>query len=187
MFRVTPGSDHTASAPGERDTNEIEALYRRYSVAIRHYLERHFGKGPPDPEDAVHAAFERFARLEGWREIVDPIAFLRRSARNFILDHHRAQKIRRAHVQSVEKLGPEADDLTAERVLLAKERLAIIDHAIRSMDERRRNVLIMNRIHGMNCAEIARSLGCSPTLVKMRLAEAIALCQRALHAAEGAE
>jgi RNA polymerase sigma-70 factor (ECF subfamily) len=66
---VTPGSDRTFSAPGERDTNEVEALYRRYSVAIRHYLERHFGKGPPDPEDAVHAAFERFARLEGWRSV----------------------------------------------------------------------------------------------------------------------
>lgn len=167
--------------------SEIEALYRQHSAAIRHYVERQFGGGPPDPEDAVHAAFERYARLQAPNMVTDPGAFLRRSAHNFVIDYHRAQKVRSTHARSSAALEPELDDFTAERVLSAKERLAILDKTIRHMDERRRNVLIMNRIHGMNCAEIARTLQCSPTLVKMRLAEAVALCQQALRAADGEE
>ncbi|EGD58097.1 ECF subfamily RNA polymerase sigma-24 factor [Novosphingobium nitrogenifigens DSM 19370] len=171
--------------PDRQAAREVDMLYRRYGTAIRQYLERRFGKGPPDPEDAVQAAFERFARLGNPREILDPGAFLRRSARNFVIDYHRAQKVRNAHTRSQENLETDTDDLTAERVLSAREPLAIIDQTIRNMDERRRSVLIMNRIQGMNCAEIARALGCSPTLVKMRLAEAVALCQRALRDADG--
>ncbi len=163
----------------------LESLYRRYRLSIARHIERNFGSGPPDPEDAVQAAFERFANLEDRSEIKDPGAFLRRSACNFVLDHRRAQKVRHAHADLEYDLGDRTDDFDAERVLSSKERLEIINRAIRGMDQRRQEVLIMNRIQGISCADIARQLGCSPTLVKMRLAEAVAICQRALRAADG--
>ena len=115
----------------------------------------------------------------------DPAAFLRRSARNFVLDHYRAAKTRSAHAKLEQALDEGTDEWDAERVLSAKERADILRTAIDAMDERRREVLIMHRIHGLTCADIARRLGCSPTLVKMRLAEAVTLCQRALRAADG--
>ncbi|MDB5583958.1 MAG: polymerase, sigma-24 subunit, subfamily [Bradyrhizobium sp.] len=169
----------------EQRADGLESLYRRYSVTIRRHIEHTFGMGPPDPEDAVQAAFERFAGVEDKSDIKDPLSFLRRSARNFVLDHHRAAKVRSAHVRSEQESGEGSDDFDAERVLSARERLKIIDLAIRGMDERRREVLIMNRIHGLSCADIALRLGCSPTLVKMRLAEAVLMCRRALRAADG--
>ena len=164
---------------------DLDAQYRLHWAAIRRSIVQRFGNGPPDPDDAVQAAFERFARLEDRSAIVDPAAFLRRSAYNFVLDHHRAEKVRARHAGIDGAIETGTDDLDPGRVLSARQRLAVIERTIREMDEKRRDVLIMSRIHGLNSAEIARRLGCSPTLVKMRLAEAVVLCQRALRAAEG--
>jgi RNA polymerase sigma-70 factor (ECF subfamily) len=175
-----PLSPTKVAGPGD-----LDAHYRRYWLSIRRYIVRRFGNGPPDPDDAVQAAFERFARLEDRSAILDPGAFLRRSAHNFVLDHHRAEKVRVQHSKLEARLETGTDDLDPERVLSSRERFAILEQAIRTMDEKRRDVLIMSRIHGLTSAEIARRLSCSPTLVKMRLAEAVILCQRALRAAEG--
>jgi RNA polymerase sigma-70 factor (ECF subfamily) len=175
-----PFSSSIVANPGD-----LDAQYRRYWLSIRRYIVRRFGNGPPDPDDAVQAAFERFARLEDRSAILDPGAFLRRSAHNFVLDHHRAEKVRSYHANLEVRLETGTDDLDPERVLSARERFTIIEQAIRVMDEKRRDVLIMSRIHGLSSAEIARRLHCSPTLVKMRLAEAVILCERALRAAEG--
>jgi RNA polymerase sigma factor (sigma-70 family) len=172
------------SGPLAAQSNELDAQYRRYWQPIRRYIVRRFGNGPPDPDDAVQAAFERFARLEDRSAIIDPGAFLRRSAHNFVLDHHRAEKVRAHHARGAAHLESGTDEIDPERVLSARERLMIIEQAIRAMDEKRRDVLIMSRIQGHSSAEIARRLGCSPTLVKMRLAEALVLCERALRAAE---
>lgn len=172
--------------PASRLTSavDLDAQYRRHWASIRRYIVRRFGSGPPDPDDAVQAAFERFARLEDRSAVLDPGAFLRRSAHNFVLDHHRAEKVRTQHARLETRLETGADDLDPERVLSGRERFAIIEQTIRAMDEKRRDVLIMSRIQGLSSAEIARRLSCSPTLVKMRLAEAIILCQRALRGAE---
>ncbi len=174
-----------AAAASDDYLEGLDFLYRRHSLAIRRLIQRQFGSGPPDPDDAVQAAFERYARLEDKAKVEDAYAFLTRSARNFVLDHHRAAKVRRRHAQEAAHDTEGVDAFDAERVLTGRERLQVIDRAIREMDPRRREVLIMNRINGMSCADIARRLGCSPTLVKMRLAEAMVVCQRALRAADG--
>jgi RNA polymerase sigma factor (sigma-70 family) len=185
MLRSGADQGSTSSASVDRETDGLASLYRRHSDAIRRHIERQFGLGPADPEDAVQAAFERFAGILDKSEIKDPAAFLRRSARNFVLDQYRAAKTRSTYVRLEQSLGEGTDELDAEHVLSAKERLDVLRAAIGAMDERRREVLIMHRLHGLNCADIARRLGCSPTLVKMRLAEAVTLCQRALRAADG--
>jgi RNA polymerase sigma-70 factor (ECF subfamily) len=46
-------------------------------------------------------------------------------------------------------------------------------------------MLIMNRIHGLSYAEIARQKGCSQTLVKTVVARALVACERALREADG--
>ena len=180
---LKPDASRLTAARTE-DPADVEAQYRRHWASVRRSIVQRFGNGPPDPDDAVQAAFERFARLEDRSAIIDPAAFLRRSAHNFVLDHHRAEKVRARHAGIDGAIETGTDDLDPERVLSARQRLAIIERAIRDMDEKRRDVLIMSRIHGLSSAEIARRLNCSPTLVKMRLAEAVTLCQRALRAAE---
>lgn len=177
-------SDMNSGDGGSISAPTVDSLYRAHAVAVRRHVERHFGSGPPDPEDAVQAAFMKFSAVADRSTILQPLAFLKRCAYNFVIDFHRDQKKSHEHAGQVYDLSETSDDFDAERVLLGKQRAAIIEAAIDNMDERRREILIMSRIHGLTAQEISRRLNCSPTLVKVRLAEAVALCTRALRKAE---
>lgn len=163
---------------------DVDRLYREYKDRLRRYVAATFGSGPPDPEDVVQVAFEKFAGREDRESIESPEAFLTTSARNYVLDQRRRLKVRAAYADGEILLGSERDDFDAERVLSAKERWGILERAIQKLDPRRQEILIMNRIHGVSYAEIARRLNCSPTLVKMLAAQALVICERALRETE---
>lgn len=161
-------------------SNELDKLYRHHRDTVLRYILRTFGAGPPDPSDVVQAAFEKFVGMDNRADIANPRAFLIASARNYVFDQRRRFKVRVDYAEDVRSTGGETDDFDPERVLVAKEQWRLLERAIHEMDDRRREVLIMNRLHGLSSAEIARRMGCSATLVKMLLAQALLLCQRAL-------
>jgi len=176
-------SDTTSILPDNGEGESLEGLYRRYRAIVLAYVARTFGGGPPDPEDVVQAAFEKYAALGSGARIENPRAFLMRSAHNYVIDERRRRAVRKSHLSM--SAGEPRDDLDAERVLSAKERWDILERAIRVMDRKRQEVLIMNRIHGLSCAEIARRKNYSATMVKRLLADALLTCEHALREADG--
>ncbi len=175
--------------PGAEASNGLDDLYRRHFTALSAFVRRKFGSGPPDPEDVAQAAFERYAALANRSEVRNPKAFLYRCARNYVIDHRRRQAVSTrlaAEVESLNPTGASADSDPA-RVLEAREELAAVIAAIESLDARRREVLILNSIEGLSCAEIARRMGLSQTRVVQLYAQAIAACAKALASTEGSK
>jgi RNA polymerase sigma-70 factor (ECF subfamily) len=177
-------SESAQGISSDASRSKLDSLYRAYHESIRYYLTGRFGAGPPDPEDAVHAAFEQFAAVDRRAQVANPRAFLIRIAHNYMIDQHRRQAVRVQYALSTQVGGEATDDFDAERVLSAKERWAILEETIRGMDDRHRDVLIMHRIQGLNCAEIARRRNYSATMVKRLLAQALLICERALREAD---
>ena len=167
-------------APGPPGAEALDALYRRYGEMLRRYIAGTFGGGPPEPEDVAHIAFEKFAALDDPAQVDNPQAFLKTTARNYVLDQRRRMKVRSEHANLERNISSDHDDFDAERVLSARERWEIIERAIRQMDARRQEVLIMHRLHGLSYADIARRKQISPTLAKMLVAQALVICERAL-------
>lgn len=164
----------------------LDALYHQHWKEIVSYIRRAFGEGPPDPEDAVQQAFAQYAALVDPERVNNPRAFLYRCAANFVLQHKRRSKVRVRFALSAEAefLFGGADEITAERVISAKERAAILERAIQALKVRHRDALIMNRIQGMTYAEIARSLKVSESEARRLVTVALAHCDRALLAAD---
>jgi RNA polymerase sigma-70 factor (ECF subfamily) len=173
------------SPPAERLGEAADRAYRQYWSELCAYVRKTFGAGPPEPEEVAQNAFARFAAMDA-AEVANPRAFLYRTAHNIVLDHRRREAVRSRLSAEVAVLdfGGETANADAERVLSAKERLAIVDRAIRAMEPRRRKVLIMHAIHGLNYTDIARRLGVSPTRVTQLFAEAVALCNAAMREAD---
>lgn len=164
----------------------LATLYARHWKEIVAYVARAFGQGPPDPEDAAQSAFAQYAALSEPERILNPRAFLYRSASNFVLDFKR-----RARTRAKFEVGPEAalimggaNEFTPERVLSGKERADILERAVMMLKPRQREVLILNRIHAMSYAEISRAKGISETEVRRLVAVAVRACDRALSAAD---
>jgi len=165
-----------------RARNTLAELYRRYRDDLIRYVAFTFGQGPPEPEDVAQATFAQFAALEGEAEIGNARALLYKIARNHVLDQRRRLNVRARFAKSadVERIGAKADELTAERVICAKERLAIILRVIEALPTDQREIVILSRLHEFNNSEIARRRGVSEANVRRVLARAMAACQLAL-------
>jgi RNA polymerase sigma factor (sigma-70 family) len=174
------------SADDVPQTSSLAQLYQRHWAELTAYVRGTFGSGPPDPEDVAQGAFARFAALEGAAKVANPRAFLYRTAHNIVMDYRRREAVRTrlsAEVAMLD-LGDAPANADSERVLAARERLAIVDATIRAMEPRRRKVLIMHAIHGLNYTDIARRMRISPTRVTQLFADAVVLCNKALREAD---
>lgn len=161
----------------------MDVLYARHWGELCHYIKKHFGQGPPDPEDVAQDAFIRFAAIENREAIDNPRAYLFRTAHNALVDEHRRLALHRGNPADIDARTA-SDDLTPERVLLGQERLEILTRSLRAMPAARRRSFLLNRLQGLSCAAIARMTGYSESAVKKHIDVALRHLEAALSEAE---
>jgi len=190
MAVAKPESQKFETAPrSDRSRGAIERVYRSHWSDLCRAIERQFGSGPPEPEEAVQSAFENFAKLEAAETVSNPRSYLFIAARNFVLDQRRRAKVRLAARDDVEffQSGDTPANLDTERVFIAKEHLAIVGATLDRMEPKRREVMTLHIVHDLRYVEIARRLGVSETRVRQLMASALAQCTIAINASgEGA-
>lgn len=161
----------------------MDVLYARHWGELCHYIKKHFGQGPPDPEDIAQDAFIRFAAIEDRETIDNPRAYLFRTAHNALIDEHRRLAVHRGNAADTDARTA-SDDLTPERVLVGQERLKILARSLRTMPAARRRSFLLNRLQGLSCAAIARLTGYSESAVKKHIDVALRHLEAALSEAE---
>ncbi len=164
-----------------RRDSGIDVLYARHWSELCHYIKKHFGTGPPDPEDVAQETFIRYAAVENRETINNPRAYLYRTAHNVLIDERR--RLRRAQAIDSEA-PPRSDDRTPERVLVGQERLQVLTVTLRAMPEARRRSFLLNRLQGLPAAAIARMTGYSESAVKKHIGLALTELEAALTDAE---
>jgi RNA polymerase sigma factor (sigma-70 family) len=170
----------SVSAIGVKPLAELYGLYRAELVA---FVRMKFGAGPPEPEDVVQQAFANFAALGRCDTIANPRAFLFRTAHNIAVNDLRRQRIGHRIFESspqTQELSEARDDFNPEVVLLGKEQYQMIEQVICDMPEKRRQILLLNRLEDLSYAEIARRMGLSESAVRKHAALAIRECAAAL-------
>lgn len=164
----------------------IDVLYARHWGELCHYIRKHFGPGPPDPEDVAQDAFMKFAAINDREAIENPRAYLFRTAHNVFIDEHRRLALRRANPADAPG-PPVSDDRTPERVLVGQERLAILTRTLRAMPAARRRSFLLNRLQGLSSAAIARMTGYSESAIKKHIDLALRDLEASLTNAERIE
>ncbi|MCG8507580.1 MAG: sigma-70 family RNA polymerase sigma factor [Sphingomonadales bacterium] len=159
-------------------------VYRRFWSDLCRYVHGTFGSGPPDPEDVAQTAFTKFAALDAPHAVRNPKAFLITTARNIVLDHHKVAKSRNGHLKQIAEDGKtihaDLDDLTPERVLLGKEELGVLRQVLERLPKKRRELLLLQRVHGLSYVDLSKRTGLSQTTVKYHVAMAFAECLSAM-------
>lgn len=174
---ANPDSRKVEAEPHDTQSRRVlDHAYRSWWKTLCSGIARQFGAGPPDPEEAVQTAFEKFAKLENPSEIADPRAWLFSAARNYVLDHYRRKKIRDAGETTLEimEIGAATSIFDAERVLLGKESLAIVERTIRDMPPLKRDVMALHITQDLRSTEIAHIVGRSDTRVRQLVAQGMA-------------
>lgn len=166
----------------------LKRLYTLHRTALRQALRRRFGDGPPDPDDAIHIAFEKYIELGAESRVDRPRAFLFAMARNWMIDELRRTDVRKRHAarETTDPLTQRVEERTAENVLLSRERFSRLNAAIRDLPERQRKLIVMSRIEEQSYRQIAAETGMSQAGISREIARAMAHLQAVLQDDEDA-
>ncbi|MEM9530090.1 MAG: RNA polymerase sigma factor [Pseudomonadota bacterium] len=162
-------------APSEDEHKRlIERTYRSYISELIAGIRRHFGAGPPDPEDVAHEAFRRAYERENLETVANLKGLLWRISRNLIIDAKRSARSRSKYDFEVEQIffPLRGFHSTPENVNLARDQLAELNALLREMPEQRRWALLARRLEHLSLKEIGAHLGISRTAVAKHISKA---------------
>lgn len=145
---------------------KLPAVFARVRAAL---LRR--GGSPQDADDLVQEAWVRLACYEGDQVVIEPEAFMMRTALNLSIDKHRML------VNHGEEL--ELDEVVlidgapdTEAVVLARERMARLSVCLDRLNEKTRDIFLAYRVDGLTYREIAERHGLSTSTVEKHVAKA---------------
>lgn len=155
---------------------------------IAAYLSNKVGLTSGDAEDCVQTAFEKIMRLgdEQLRQIKNEKAFLYRTAYNAAIDLVRRSQVGSKHVEQVSRDGLRlVDGVDPYRQAAAKEELGTLVRMLEKMPEKRRQLVLMNRVQLLSYAEIGRRVGLSESAVRKHVNRALSDLMKVLRVKTG--
>lgn len=168
--------------PTKTQRARLKGLYASFCDPLIEKLRALYGSGPPEPGDVVQRVFEDLNSRKDLEQVRDLKAYVWVMARNRMLSEKRSEAMRISKREDIllRFYGDELDDIDPERIAMATEELQIIAAALEKMSARRRNVFLLNRIHGLNPREAGEQLGISRTAAMNHIAKAMSEIEAAL-------
>ncbi|MGF7156084.1 RNA polymerase sigma-70 factor (ECF subfamily) [Novosphingobium gossypii] len=157
----------------------MEMLYRRERSRLLGFVRT--ATRNAEAEDVVHRSFTRLLEREEDSVLERPEAYLRRTARNIIIDDAR-REIRSSaalHVPAEDTPLCDGDPVAA---LEARDRLRRIEEAVSRLKPLTRQIFIACRVDGFSHAEVASQTGLSIKGVEKQMGKAIKQLSRHLRA-----
>ena len=155
-----------------RDAVELELLYRNEKHALVRFFTR-YRASREEAQDLVQETFLRLTRvdLDTPGRLLRPAAYLRRIARNLLLDRSKAARRHQddAHVNADDVPLVAADE---QRRLEARDSLTRLEAAIRRLKPKTREIFLSHHLDGLNYAEIAQRTGMSVSGVEKQMGRA---------------
>lgn len=138
-----------------------DAIYRDCYPKVRRYIAARV-QDPFEAEDLTQEVFVKvFQKLDSFDEGKASVStWVYAIAKHTLIDHYRAA---RRHDELPETI-PTGDDL--EEALCREDTLAALAAALRSLDERRRDIIILRYDRGLTLREIAQRMQLSYSYVK---------------------
>jgi len=189
LHRRTEAKSDADVGPLDRlpiDPSPLSQIFRsQYNQLLRFCRVRI--RSEADAEDIVQSAFLSARRAYPDKSIEELRPLLFTLVRNLSLNHLKLywNKMRAGEdISEAAAANACPHSPTAEKQLMDKQDLEIVEAVLSRMSPRRREALRMHRIEGLTYDDIARRLSVSATTVKSDVAEAVAEVAEALARAE---
>lgn len=128
-------------------------------------------------EDVAQTLWLRIQQVQDHPPIINKRAYLFRLATNLALDHVRADRRRDSLFEQGVLPHDAADEAPgADRAVLDREALHLLQKALDELPQRAREILHMRRFEELSSTEIGARLGISRQMVNRYISEAMAHC-----------
>lgn len=166
----------------------LSSLFRQYYDELLGFLTAKLGCRD-QAADVAQDTYVRIMSLDNPQGIVQPRAFLYKTALNLTVDLFRRQRLRAERTVELEAADETPSELPdQEAIVESKERVALLRRAIEELPPKCRHVFLLHKFQHLPHAEIAGRLGISKNMVEKHVMKAMAHCRQRLdHHAVGRE
>ncbi|MBA5867880.1 MAG: sigma-70 family RNA polymerase sigma factor [Nitrospira sp. CR1.3] len=154
------------------------SLYQQYYGELLRFLTAKLGCR----EQAADVAQDTFVRLRSQKDlttVVQPRAFLYKTALNLTVDLFRRQRVRSEGTTQLDAIEEMPSTIPRQDCEVeAKERVRLLYAAIEELPPKCRQVFLLHKFKELPHAEIARRLGISKNMVEKHVMKAMGHCRR---------
>src|SRR5882757_2900789 len=172
------------------ELEDIDALIRLYKPKVFRFVA--FSVADRDAADSItqDCFFKAHLTRHQFRGDCSVSTWLMRIAFNLVRDHTKSQKFR--FWKSAAATAVDANDVrhslasgatSAEARLIAKERVQMVNEALKQLSDKQRSVFLMRFVEDMELSAIAAATGMPVTTVKTHLYRAVGTVRARLGAA----
>lgn len=163
--------------PNQRHSSG-ERLYAEFRSPLLRFFTRRV-RNPADAEDLTQEVFARLLRKADGADVDNLHGFVFQIAINLLRDRARRAQVRNEakffdiESRPIHELTAElVEDRDPERVLLAKEGVAQVVHALNELNERTRDIYVLFRLENMKQRDIAALYGIGQSTVEKEVMRA---------------
>jgi RNA polymerase sigma-70 factor (ECF subfamily) len=151
----------------------VETLAVRYRSALERFFARRAAR-LGDTEDLTQEVFLRLASRTASEPIERVDGYIFQTASSVLMDRARRVAVRGGdrHV-CYEEDRHAIEDFSPERVLLAKEQVAMVRTVLERLPDRVRAAFVLHRFEELGYAEIAKRLGVSVSSIEKYISQAL--------------
>jgi len=168
------GRREPAAEPPRPEHAFLEALAQRYRGALNRFFDRRAPQMGSDTEDLTQEVFVRLATRKSSEPIEQLDGYIFQTASSVLTDRVRRLAVRKAerHV-AYEESEHAVEDFSPERVLVAREQVAMVRIVLERLPDRVRAAFVLHRFEELGYAEIAKRLGVSVSSIEKYISQAL--------------
>ncbi len=156
--------------------DEIAEHFEAYGQEILGFLRRRVSS-PEQAEDLLQQVFLRVMGRADWKEVRNPEAYLRATARHVLVDFYRTQNSRDKGVVLEYQESWHADETwQPDNSALSQEFVNRLAAALDSLSPKVQRAFVLSRVYGHTYKQIGEILSLSPRTVEKHVAKAVARC-----------
>jgi len=161
------------------DLKSFETLFKRYYESLCLFANNYL-KDMDKAEEIVQDTFYKFWNNRNNISIQSSLkSYLYGATKNNCLKHIRSEQYKNQYISHIKSTpGPEVKTPADE--LNAKELHSLIEHTLKSLPEKTRNIFTMNRYQGFTYREIAEKMSISIKTVEANMGKALKVFRKKL-------
>ena len=173
----TPG-DQPVAEPSTRALSQaaaIKQLFADHNRALISFLRARL-HDEAEACDVAQEAYVKLLELDNLNAVSFVRAYLFRIAANLAIDRLRHRIVRKSAALSA-LFEAFSDDRSPERIVIAAEELALVRRVLLDLPENCRRAFVWHVFGGQSTLEIAARLHLSDRMIRIYVAEALAICK----------
>jgi RNA polymerase sigma factor (sigma-70 family) len=180
----------TAPDPAPEDAdrarvNLVAELFREHNESLVRFLAARM-RSRQEAKEVAQEAYVRVLNLDKPGAVSFMRAFLFRTAANLAIDRMRSRE-RHQNLRDFALFDELRETPTPERVAVGAEEIAIVGRLLEQLQPKIRETFLLNRVQGLEPAEIAKQMGIAERTVRHYILQAFLHCRKGLDAAEANE